>query len=136
MKGVSTLIGSVLVLTVTVAAVGIFSAWAPQLVQDVTDTTENQTEREVECNDASLRVVTAKYDSGNTTVAFRNEGSVDFNEVRIEAWRNDLPQNSTTSSADSGNLESKNVTTDNEPDKIEIISTSCSNAKDSTEDIS
>lgn len=136
MKGVSALIGAVLVLTVTVATVSVFAGWAPQLVQGITDTTENQTEQEVRCNDAELRVITAKHDSGNTTVAFRNEGSIDFNEVRIEAWRDDLPQNSATTSADSGALVSKNVTTDNEPDRIEVISTACNNAKDSTEDIS
>jgi len=135
MKGISALISAVLLLTVTVAAVSIFSAWAPNLVQEVTERTGNQTKSEVNCNQAALKIVTAKYDSGNTTVAVRNEGGMDL-EIRIEAWRNELPQNSTTASVNSGSLKTKNVTTDSKPDRIETISTSCENARHNTEDIS
>lgn len=136
MKGISTLISAVLLLSVTVAAIGVFSSWAPDLVQTVTEDTGNQTRTEVNCNDADLEIVSARYYTDeNTTVVVRNSGRVDFDDVKIDAWRNDVPMNRSSISLDSGSLKTENVSTTSLPDYVEVISTDCPQAKDELRDI-
>jgi flagellin-like protein len=137
MKGISTLISAVLLLAVTVSAVGVFSSWAPGLVQDITEDTENQTEQQVQCNQASIDIEAGKYYSGNsvTTAVIRNTGTVNLDSIRVEAWNNDLPLSQNTVGVNKGNFTSTNVSTSESPTSIRAVSTKCSNAQDTFEDI-
>jgi len=44
-KGISPIIASVLLVAVSLAVAGIFSGWAPEIVQTFTDSTEDQAEK-------------------------------------------------------------------------------------------
>lgn len=137
MKGVSTIISAVLLLTVTVAVIGLFSGWAPNLVQTVTEDTGNQTRNQVGCNDADLEIVSARYYTGsNTTVVVRNSGRRNLQSVNIDAWNGQLPMNRTTISLSPGELKAENVTTTSNPTYVEAISSNCPQAQDILEDIS
>lgn len=137
MKGISALISSVLLLTVTVSVVSIFAGWAPNLVQLVTDETGNQTRNQVDCNNADVEVISSRfYTSGNTTVVVRNNGRKDLGRVMIEAWQNDQPMNRTETELNKGDLKTLNVSTSSKPDRVEAISISCSEAQDQLVEIS
>lgn len=137
MKGISSLIGTVLVLLVTITAISLFSSWAPNLVQSVTDSTENQTNTAINCNEADLEILSAKYDNNNVTVVARNKGNIELNSVRLEAWDNEIPINSTTT----GNLKpadlvAENISANREPTSVRAVSTQCSGqTNDRFEDI-
>ena len=136
MKGISTIISSVLLLTVTVAVLGLFAGWAPNLVQTVTDDTGNQTRNQVDCNAADLEIISARHYPGeNTTVVVRNTGRKDLNPVMIDAWKNNLPMNRTETSIDSGDMITENVSTTSLPSYVEVISANCPQASDILEDI-
>jgi len=142
MKGISTLVTTVMVLAVAIAVVGIFSGWAPNLVEDVIDSTENQTTSQVSCNQASLEIESARYnhddttDSNWTAVAVRNSSQEELGDVRVEVWRDDLPQNNTVELLDEG-FETVNVTLDEDqtPDRVEAVSLQCDNAEDTLTNI-
>lgn len=136
-KGISSIISVVLVLAVTITVIGLFSGWAPNLIQDIQDSTENTTNREINCNDADLEIEAAKYFSSgsNTTAVVRNNGNIDLNDVRVEAWENDLPMNSTNTNISQGGLVSVNITTTSKPTSIRANSKRCT-VNDRFEDIS
>lgn len=136
-KGISNIISTVLLIAVTLSIVGLLSSWAPGLFQDTADATSDQTNQQVNCNEADLNVLSAQHqDSGDyTTVVVRNTGTMELNTVIMEAWRNNMPLNSTNTSISSGNFETKNITTTEEPTSIRVISRDCSNAQDRFEDI-
>ena len=87
-KGISPILASVLLLAVTISVAGVFSGWAPNLAQTVTEQTGNQTEQRLACNQASAEFISANYDSGNSEidVALRNDGGADFNELILVAF--------------------------------------------------
>lgn len=135
-KGISSIIASVMVLAVTVSVVALFAGWAPDLVLDLTEDTANQSKAQLNCNKADLDIISAKYySSGETTAVVRNTGTVDLKNIRLEAWRNDLPLNDTETGLGPGNFTSKNITTSEEPTSVRTISQKCSNAQDRFEDI-
>lgn len=136
MKGISSIISAVLLLAVTLTVISLFAGWAPDLVNSVTQSTANQTHEQVNCNSAAVEVISAQYySSGNTTVVARNTGTVELPNLRLEAWENDLPVNSTVSSVEQGEYAEENVTTAERPSQVRAISTACSNARDTLEDI-
>lgn len=137
MKGISNLIATVLILAVTISVVSLFAGWAPTIVQDATRGTGEQVSDQIDCNSASLSVEGARYyPTGNrTAVVARNNGNIDLSSVRMEAYKGVLPMNSTNTSIGKGELAEKNITTKNRPSKVRAISTNCTNAEDTSEDI-
>lgn len=137
MKGISAVVSTVMVLLVSVAAVGLFSSWAPDIVQDLTSSTGNQSRNQVDCNDADLEIESAEYwdSKSNTTAVVRNTGTMKLNNVRIEAWEDDIPMNFTVTTLKPGNFTTENITTTREPTSVRTVSQECSNAQDRFEDI-
>lgn len=89
-KGISPIIASVLLLAVSLAVVGIFSGWAPELAQDVTQSTSNSTFETISCNEASVEIRSAYYDgSGSLTLSVRNNGEEDLNNISLVAFDQD-----------------------------------------------
>lgn len=135
-KGISSLISTVLVLSVTVTVAGLFSSWAPGLVNDVTDGVNNQTSERLNCNEGSIDIVSAKYYAGeNTTAVVRNTGTLDLKNIRLSAWENDLPMNSTVISIGPGNFTSQNVSTTSKPTSVRAYSQRCGDITSVFEDI-
>lgn len=141
-KGISPIIASVLLLAVSLAVVGIFSGWAPQLAQEITSQTSETATDTLNCNEASLEIRSAYYNGGSATVAIRNSGSQNLTDITLAAFDSSdtiLGQN-TSISIDAGNLSEETVTsqddgTDTEPSYIEAYSSECSSVTASTEDI-
>lgn len=135
-KGISALISTVLIMAVTVSLAGLFSSWAPGLINNVTNDVDNQTDERLTCNEGSVDIVSAKYYSGeNTTAVIRNTGTIDLKKLRISAWDNDLPMNSTTISVSPGNFTSENISTDSKPTSVRAFSKRCGDITSIFEDI-
>lgn len=111
-KGISPIIASVLLLAVSLSVVGVFSGWAPQLAQDITDSTENSTMQTIACNEAALEIRSASVDGETVNIALRNSGSEDLTDITLVAYDssgNILQQNSGIS-LDSGSIADENIT--------------------------
>lgn len=138
-KGISPIIASVLLLAVALSVVGVFSGWAPQLAQDVTDSTENSTMETIACNEASLEIRSAYWDGTDTlTVNLRNSGSEDLNDINIVAYDSDEQIIGQTSgiSLSSGNISDEAVSgVSSEPAQVEVLSSECGSVTTSTTDI-
>lgn len=128
MKGISTIVSTVMVLAVAISMVGIFSGWMPQVLGDVQDTTASQTQNQTSCNQAKIEVVSAKYWSGDskTSITVRNNSNVDVGQVRVSAWKDGVPMDDNTSLL--GGLKTLNVSTSSEPARVEASSLSCTDA--------
>lgn len=136
MKGISTIVSSVMVLAVAISMVGIFSGWAPNVLNDVLDSTESQTTNATNCNQASLDVVSAKHYSGDskTSVVVKNASNIEVGDVRVSAWKNGVPMNSTEELLDEG-LEAVNVSTSSKPAYVKASSLECTKATSELSDI-
>ncbi len=137
-KGISPIIAAVLLMAVTLSIAALFSGWGPDLINTVTGETTNQTEETIDCNRASVEIMSAKYYSANasTTVVTRNNGDGALNDLRASAWNGDIPMNETTFSLEQGNFTAVNITTTQEPTEVQVLSGRCGSVTDISEDIS
>ncbi len=125
-KGISPVISIVLILMVTMTVLGIFSSWAPSLVQNILGDTENQSLHQTKCNKGSVEILSAKhFQDGNTTVVVRNTGTIELTNIQIVAWRNELPRGETNMSIERGSYSSANISSGTKPDYIQAISGNC-----------
>ena len=138
-KGISPIIASVLLLAVSLAVVGIFSGWAPKLAQDVTQSTSNNTYQTIACNEASVEIRSAYYDSNsNVTLSVRNNGDEDLNNLSLVAFAdNQTILNKTTDvSIVKGAISEETITgVNSEPAYIEALSTNCGSVTYRIDDI-
>lgn len=136
-KGISPILASVLLLAVTISVAGVFSGWAPNLAQTVTDQTGNQTEQRLACNQASAEFISANYDSGNSkvNVALRNTGGEDFNTLILVAFdSNDNLLAQTNTSINAGNVANTSISSvSSAPAYINLYSQQCSDVTDRIE---
>lgn len=135
MKGISTIVSTVMVLAVAISMVGIFSGWAPNVLNDVLDSTEDQTANQTKCNQATIRVRAAKYyNDGNVAVTVSNESTVNVGTVRVSVWDNGALLGSKEELLDEG-LETVNVSAGSEPLRVEAESLVCQSASDESTEI-
>lgn len=128
-KGVSPIIASVLLLAVSISVVGIFSGWAPNLVQGVTDQTENNTYETLSCNEAGIEIRSAFYDtnSGDLTVSIRNTGPENLPNVSVVAYTDDQTIiNQTETNVQTGEVKGETFNLGSEPSYVEALSQRCS----------
>ena len=139
-KGISPILASVLLLAVTISVAGVFSGWAPNLAQTVTDQTGNQTEERLSCNQASAEFISANYDSGSSevTVALRNTGGEDFDELILAAFdSDDLIVAQTNVSVSSGSVANTTISgVSSLPAYINLYSQQCGDVSGTIDDIS
>lgn len=139
-KGISPILASVLLLAVTISVAGVFSGWAPNLAQTVTEQTGNQTEQRLACNQASAEFISANYDSGNSEidVALRNDGGADFNELILVAFdSNDNLLAQSNISIEAGNVDNTSISNVNSaPSYVNLYAQECSDVTDRISDIS
>lgn len=139
-KGISPIIASVLLLAVSLAVVGIFSGWAPSLAQDVTERTENSTMETIACNEASLNIESAYYNSssGDTTVSLRNTGDGNLPAITLVAYDDNeqIMNQKTDVNLPEGNITDAKITSlSSPPSYIEAYSTSCGSVTDRIDSI-
>ncbi|MBY6293923.1 hypothetical protein GLU60_00870 [Nanohaloarchaea archaeon H01] len=137
-KGISPIIASVLLLAVSLAVVGIFSGWAPQLATQVTDRTENSTLETLNCNEASMDIESAFHDGSQVVLSVRNTGSENLENLTFVAYNENeviMAQNDGVSlnSGSVGNETISDVST--EPSYVEGFSTTCGSVTSRIDDI-
>lgn len=136
-KGISPIIASVLLLAVTLSIMGIFSGWAPQLVQSVTEDTSNSTNQRLNCNDAGLGFESASFSGSNLDVAIRNTGTYDLGNVIIAAYysNDSLAAQDTGNTVNGGQLTSISMSVSSKPGYLEAYSQECGSVTAQTQDI-
>ena len=134
-KGISPIIAAVLLVAVSLGVVGIFSGWAPQLIQTLTDSTTNTTEHRIDCDRASMEIMSSTYDSGDTITTVRNRGRTDLSNVTAIGFINEQLEGQDSNSIPQGSVESFNIS-GSEVDVIEVVSEDCGSVTDRIEDIS
>jgi flagellin-like protein len=137
-KGISPIIASVLLLAVSLAVVGIFSGWAPELAQDVTESTSNSTYETIACNEASVEIRSAYWDGTDAVLSVRNTGDEDLNNLTLAAFDQDgvLLEDETDVSIASGALSKETISSvGSTPDYIEAFSTQCGSVTYRIDDI-
>lgn len=135
MKGISTIVSTVMVLAVAISMVGIFSGWAPNVLNDVLDTTESQTTNQTNCNQATISIRSAKYyNGGNVAVTVSNESTVKVGNIRVSAWDSGELLGSQEELLNEG-LETVNFSAGSEPSRVEAESLRCQSATDESTEI-
>ncbi len=139
-KGISPILASVLLLAVTLSVVGVFSGWAPQIAETVTSETENNTLQRLECDKASVDIVSASYDTSTSDliIAVRNTGRVDLNNLTVAEFSgDDLLGEQTDASVSAGELNDVNISNgvDEAPAYIRVYSEQCSSVTAETSDV-
>lgn len=134
-KGISPILASVLLLAVTISVVGIFSGWAPQVAQDIMDTTEENTNQSVSCaNDAAVKIESGSYDgtADEVNLAVRNTGENNLNNLILAAFDSDgTILNQATISLNGGTLSSETITSvTSQPSYVRAFAQSCSGVTD------
>lgn len=128
-KGISPIIASVLLVAVSLGVVGVFSGWAPELIESITDQTSNQTEQTLECEQASMEIISAFHDtnSQNTTVSMRNRGSITLDEVTLVAFDSqDIIEDQANTSIKEGEVINVTLSPSEKPSVVNAYSTQCS----------
>lgn len=138
-KGISPILASVLLLAVTISVAGVFSGWAPNLAQSVTDQTGNQTEERLSCNEAAAEFISASYDSTNSEVntALRNTGSSNFDELILVAFDSDDGLMAQTNiSVAAGTVANASISgVNSEPAYLNLYSQQCGDVSSTISDI-
>lgn len=134
-KGISPIIASVLLVAVSLSVVGVFSGWAPELIQSLTDQTSNQTEQRLQCDQASIEIISAYYDS-NTTVSMRNRGNIELGDVTLVAFdERDTIQGQSNITLSEGEIANVSISTGSKPSTINAYSNECGSVTATTESI-
>ncbi len=139
-KGISPIVASVLLLAVTMSTVVIFSSWAPNLAEDVTDRTTNQTLNTLNCDKASINTVSAYYNSSSTnlTVTARNTGNVPLEKVVVAAFDSNnviLKQGENLNLSNGEVNDTRLESLSDKPSYVKTFSTRCTSATDRLDDI-
>ncbi|MFB6208547.1 MAG: archaellin/type IV pilin N-terminal domain-containing protein [Candidatus Nanohaloarchaea archaeon] len=144
-KGISPIIASILLLAVALAVVGIFSGWAPNLVQTVTEDTKNNTLETIDCNRAGIKLRSAFYNGNNpggenyTVITVRNTGPVNLTDVIIATYDSDdkiIEQIGNLEYLVENPVNETNISgVSSEPSYIEAYSSKCSEVTDTIENI-
>ncbi|MBC5793487.1 MAG: hypothetical protein H8Z69_05655 [Nanohaloarchaea archaeon] len=140
-KGISPIVASVLLLAVTMSTVVVFSSWAPDLAENVTEKTGNQTLNTLNCDKASVDTVSAYYNSSSTdlTITARNTGGVPLKNIVIAAFdsNNVIIQQGEGLSLSNGEVnDTKLDSLSSKPSYVKTFSTTCTSATDRLDDIS
>lgn len=80
MKGISSVITAVLLVSVSVALASLYAGWAPELSRNITSEAAEDSERATKCRNAALSVQNPYYDTNAETAFFtlKNTGTITF----------------------------------------------------------
>lgn len=87
-KGISPVIGVVLLVLVVVVVWAIFSGWLLDFTEQQIEQSQETGERQIRCGEAGITIVSCSYDKGNTEVVqatVENTGSVILEGIKIIA---------------------------------------------------
>lgn len=139
-KGISPIIAAVLLVAVSLSVVAIFSGWAPNLVRDITEETSNSTLQTLNCDQASVDVRSAFYNSSSSelTVTVRNTDNTGLNDLIVAAFdsNDQVIEQKPGVNLSSGELDSTTLSGVSEtPSYVQAFSKECGNVQDRLDDI-
>lgn len=129
MKGVSSIIATVLILAIAVSLAGIYSEWAPRVTENLTRTATDNSESNLKCRNAALSIQDPIYDKTGEVTLFdlRNAGTIRFSEditiVVVNSSRVVNRTNITSLGVDE--TVSERVQTNRYPDRMIAFSEQC-----------
>lgn len=136
-KGISPIIAAVLLVAVSLGVVGVFSGWAPELIQSLTQSTSDTADRRIECDQASIEISSAAEQNENTLVTLRNRGNVRLENVTVAGFQGDVLQNQTDAQViDQGKSKNFNISGETGLDRVSAFSARCGSVTDQTQEIS
>lgn len=82
MKGISSVITAVMLLSVSVALASMYAGWAPDLAANLTENAAEGAEQKTACRNAGLSIQDPVYDSNSNTfiLTLKNTGTIRFTE--------------------------------------------------------
>lgn len=129
MKGISSLITSVLILAIAVSLAGIYSEWAPRVTENLTTQATEGTESDLKCGNAALSIQGPEYDRTGELTLFdlRNAGTIRFqDDITIAAVNSSLIINQTNiTSLGVDETISERIYTNKYPDRMIAYSEEC-----------
>ncbi|MCD6247517.1 MAG: hypothetical protein J7J87_03770 [Candidatus Diapherotrites archaeon] len=87
-KGVSPIIGALLLLLITVAIGFVYFTWIYGYTVEETTKARDIGSQSIDCSEAGITIISCSYDKGNTevvSVGIENTGSVDLNGFKVVA---------------------------------------------------
>ncbi len=121
-KGISPLIAAVLLIAFTMAAAGLFSQWAPNLLEDIQEETSEDQRGLSSAASSSIDIAYSKYDpnSGNVSVAFRNRGEEELSNFTVTAYGDTPVQKEVDETLGSAEIATVKLETSGKPERIEV----------------
>lgn len=121
-KGVSQIISSVLLLAIAVSIGGIYSQWAPDFSEMISQDAADRSNDRIKCSNAGINIENAKYDiSGQLAeLELSNTGTIRFNaDIQVAAMNSSQISGSTTvSELDVEETELVTLRSEKVPEKI------------------
>ncbi|MCJ7429388.1 MAG: hypothetical protein MUP66_03270 [Candidatus Nanohaloarchaeota archaeon QJJ-5] len=143
-KGISPLIGAVLLIAFTMAVAAILTAWVTTFTQDTADTVGNESERLVECSYAGLSIYDAVLSGEDVTISVANTGTVPVGDVTVITFLdNGSVIDSEITGLDTGDVQEITMSgggigssdSNVDIDRVRITSEDCPEVSDETSDI-
>lgn len=134
MRGISPLIGAIVLIGFTILVAGILTFWIQGLTQRAGEELATKTEREIKCSFAGISIYDVAWDSSTNElkVSIANIGTVDFTDVNVQVHKG----GDTIAQQSAGSLNSADIKTitftgiSSKPDAVTIIPKDCPRVKD------
>jgi len=128
-KGISSVVTTVLVLAIAVSLAGIYSEWAPRITENITRTATEGNENNIRCGNAALSIDDPVYDKTGEITLFdlRNAGTIRFSDqIRVAAINSSRIINRTNvTGIGVDETVSERIDTSRYPDRIIAYSDEC-----------
>lgn len=128
-KGLSNIIITVLLLAISVSIAGLYSNWAPNFSENITQKTVDQTDHDIKCRNAALSIKDPVHDDSANAVLFdlENSGTIRFTEgIRVAAFNSSTIINETTvEGLEVGDSVAQRLYSKEKPDMILATSFEC-----------
>jgi len=128
-KGISSVVTTVLVLAIAVSLAGIYSEWAPRITENITKTATEGNENNIRCGNAALSIDDPVYDKTGEITLFdlRNAGTIRFSDqIRVAAINSSRIINRTNvTGIGVDETVSERIDTSRYPDRIIAYSDEC-----------
>lgn len=140
-KGISPLIGAVLLIAFTMAVAAILTAWVTTFTQDTAEAVGNNSERLIECSYSGLSIYDAVEGNGTVTVSVANTGTIDLSEgsTIVVFLQNGSVVDKISASLPTGSVEEVTLDdgriSDGTVDRVRATSVDCPEVSDETSDL-
>lgn len=125
-KGISPLIAAVLLIAFTMAVATIFAQWAPDIIQGVTQDTDQQQQDLIDSTNAQLDIERVQFDGAKYTLTVRNSGEGNLTNFTVTTYQDNPVQKSWDTYLEKGQVKTVTINGDKDADRIEVEAESIS----------